>query len=284
VPGLLALTLLVAACATAKPPPLVPRTSPAPAPGDILAALRARQDAVRAVNLETRVKGRLGNERARATVLVLADRAGRLRFEAEAPLQGAVASLAVDGSRFSFLDVRERIYRHGPACPENVAALIRIPLAPAEIAAVLLGDAPIAPDARAVAVDWDGRLAADILVLDREAPRTGGREGGIDRLWVTCKRHLTTGRWDVLAVAGGSPAAPFAARWRVVYEELEPVGAHMMPALVRFAEPGKSFDEGVEIAVKDRVVNPSLAAGAFTLAPPAGYQVELMPCGAGPGR
>ena len=45
-----------------------------------------------------------------------------------------------------------------------------------------------------------------------------------------------------------------------------------------FAEPGRDFDDGVEIVVKDRKLNPSFRPQAFTLAPPDGYQVQTVPC------
>jgi outer membrane lipoprotein-sorting protein len=48
---------------------------------------------------------------------------------------------------------------------------------------------------------------------------------------------------------------------------------------VRFAEPGKDFDDGVEIKIRERALNPSFPEGAFSLEPPAGYQVELAACG-----
>ena len=88
----------------------------------------------------------LGGERVRATVNMLVERDGHLRFEAEVSLQGTVATLATDGATFALLDARKNELSRGPACPANVASLIRIPLAPADVAAVLLGDARL-PDA-----------------------------------------------------------------------------------------------------------------------------------------
>ena len=53
-----------------------------------------------------------------------------------------------------------------------------------------------------------------------------------------------------------------------------------LPRLVRFAEPGKDFDDGVEIKIRERALNPTFPEGAFALAPPSGYKVELAACGA----
>src|SRR5439155_3838172 len=138
------------------------------------------------------------------------DRAGRLRFEAEVPVQGAVASLAVHGREFALLDLQHHVFHSGPACPANVARLIPIPLLPEEIAAILLGDAPLGEGARASEVSWDGKRQADLLAVER--PATAG--AAATRLWITMKR--TAAGYDVLAVEGQSPAARD--RWRVSYE------------------------------------------------------------------
>ncbi len=108
----------------------------------------------------------LSGERVRATVNMLVERDGRLRFEAEVSLQGTVATLATDGNVFALLDARKNELSRGPACPANVASLIRIPLAPADVAAILLGDArPPDQTGAAPTVDWDAAAGADVLSL-----------------------------------------------------------------------------------------------------------------------
>ena len=43
-----------------------------------------------------------------------------------------------------------------------------------------------------------------------------------------------------------------------------------LPRLVRFTEPGKNFDDGVEIKIRERAINPSFPEGAFaSRRPPA---------------
>jgi hypothetical protein len=251
---------------------MVPRPpdQPAPAPATLLQALQARQSALRTLELETRTTSWLSGDRVRATVLMLVDRAGRLRFEAEIPVQGAVAALTVHGNEFALLDLQRHLFHKGPACPANVSRLIPIPLLPEEIAAILLGDAPVAPDTQAVEVSWDGKRQADVLALER---RTAG--AGASRLWVTMKRKPTG--YDVLAVEGQSPGARD--RWRVSYEDLGRADGATLPGVIRFAEPGKSFDDGVEIKVKERLgLNRVLRDEQFVLAAPAGYPVETLRC------
>src|SRR6185369_14603904 len=153
--------LLFAGCATAPKPR--PPDKPAPEGAQLLQALQRRQAALRTLEIDTRTTSWLSNERVRATVPMLVDRAGRLRFEAEVPVQGSVAALVVRGQTFAFLDLQHHAFHDGPACPANVARLIPIPLQPEEIAAILLGDAPLGTGAHAVDVGWDGKLKADVL-------------------------------------------------------------------------------------------------------------------------
>lgn len=245
------------------------RRYPEPAAHDLMAALTARQNAVRSINAETRATSWLGGERVRGTVQVLADRSGQLRFEAEVALQGTVAALAVSDGQFTFIDYQKHVFRQGPACPANVAGLIRIPLAPTAVAAILLGDAPTQRGTRAVGVEWDPTRAADVLVLD---------EPSGTRLWLSMRKpNPTVAAWDVIALEGAAAGAK--QRWRVSYEDLERLGQATLPRVVRFAEPGKGFDDGVEIRIRDRQINGSFAENAFVLQKPSGYPVEQASCG-----
>ncbi len=258
---ILFLGALVAGCAGSK---AAVRPYPAPDSDELLAALRARQAAVTSVSLETRATSWLGGERARGTVQMLVDRSGDLRFEAEVSLQGTVAALAVHQGRFIFVDHQKKTFRQGPATPGNVATLIRIPLEPRQVAAILLGDGAIPAQAGVVDVGWDGARGADVLHM----------QDAFGQLWISLRRSAPD-RYDVVALEGQSPGA--SRPWRVSYEDLHSTGGWMFPNLIRFAEPGHSFDDGVEIKVKDRILNPTLPADAFVISPPPGYTPEQPP-------
>jgi len=269
-PSVLALTVALAvfSAGCARTTSAV-RSYPAPTADELMAALKARQGAVRTLNAETRATSWLGGERVRGTVQMLAVRGGQLRFEAEVTLQGTVAALAVDKGRFTFIDYQKHVFRQGPACPANVAGLIRIPLAPAAVAAILLGDAPLQDATKAVRVEWDAARAADVLVLEDPSGTT---------LWLGMhKPDATAAAWDVLFLEGAGAGAK--QRWRVSYEELSRDGGMALPRLVRFAEPGKGFDDGVEIKIRDRQINGALSDEAFVLQRPPGYPIELASCG-----
>jgi hypothetical protein len=251
----------------------IERPYPPPAPAALRALVVARQQEVRTLNGRVRATSWMGGERLKATVLALVERPGRLRLEAEVTLQGTVAVLTTDGASFAFLDTRKNELRRGPACPANVASLIRIPLAPADVAAILLGDAR-APDASPAGDDqvtWDGDLGADVLDVRRD-------EGGRLRYAI---KQLAGNRPQIVAVtavdAAGAPA------WRVSFEDFVDVplassrstAPLSLPGTIRFAEGNASFDNGVEIHFKDRALNEPSPPEAFTLkAPPTTTIIE----------
>jgi hypothetical protein len=275
-----ALALTVAGATSCGTTFLAKRPYPAPDPSKLLDQIRQRQAAIVGADLETKTTSWLEGQRTRATVFMSIDRAGKLRFEAEVALQGTVATLITDGDTFSLADFQSHLAKQGAACPENVASLIPVPLQPDEIAAILLGDAPIGKAPEIIGITWDGQAAADVLELE-----TTGTTGVTSRLWITVRPESQSpgksDRVDILAVEGGTPGHK--SHWRVAFDERDPAGegatgGFRQPNLIRFAEPGRSFDDGVEIKVKSRKLNPSFRAQVFVPKPPEGFPVESVPC------
>jgi len=242
------------------------------------------------LNARVRATSWLGGDRVKATVLMLAERPGRLRFEAEVSLQGTVAVLATDGTRFAFLDTMKNELRRGPACPANVASLIRIPLGPPDVAAMLLGDArlPAAADLSRGLVDWDPARAADVLAVRRN-------DGWLRLLFqgagpTGAGVRPETSRIRIIGAVATGPDGR--ARWRVAFEDFSDVpiggvggvGATVvsLPQTIRFAEGDSNFDEGVEIKFKERTFGETAAANAFALSPPAGAAAIEVGCPGAP--
>jgi len=268
--ALVAVVLVAACCAHAQP--MATRPYPAPSADALISALSAQQAAVRGMNARVRATSWLGGERVRATVNMLVERDGHLRFEAEISLQGTVAVLATDGTAFSLYDAHKNELSRGPACPANVASMIRIPLGPADVAAVLLGDGrtPGPIDPATASVGWDVRRGADVLAIL-------AREGGTLQFLF----HGDGAARTLVAIDRiGTNGAPM---WRTAYEDHEAVGAVRLPGIIRFAEQNSSFDDGVEIKFKDRSINATPPADAFTIPPPAGATIVEVGCGAPPG-
>lgn len=261
-------TLCLVACGHSQ----TKRTYATPAADDLLAAVQSRQKAATSLNLQTRTTSWLGGDRVRATVLMLVQRPGKLRFEAEVSLKGTVAALTTDGTNFALLDMERNEFRQGPACPQNVASLVRIPLAPHEIAAILLGDAPLSAQAKLVATDWDAENSAESLTFETKGA------AGPSMLRVLVRKQPQG--WAVVGVQGrAANAYGKQGWWRVRYEDLTLHDAVYFPGVIRFAEPNASFDEGVEIKIKDRRINPEIPNESFHLAPPPGVSIHNVGCG-----
>jgi hypothetical protein len=244
-----------------------------PSQQELLGALHERQDATKSLNLETRTTSWLGGDRVRATVLMLVQREGKLRFEAEVSLKGTVAALTTDGQGFSLLDMERNEFKQGPACPANVASLVRIPLAPNEIAAILLGDAPLQAESKLVATTWDAEMGAERLSFE-----TPGENNKSTRLNVFLRRESRG--WAVVAVEGlATNTMKKQGWWRVRYEELTPMAGVYFPNIIRFAEPNASFDDGVEIKIKDRRINPEIPEDSFHLKAPSDFFIQNVNCG-----
>ncbi len=175
------------------------------------------------MNARARATSWIGGDRVRATVLMLVERGGHLRFEAEVSLQGTVSILATDDGTFQLLDVRNNQLRQGPACPANVASLIRMPLAPGEVAAILLGDVqlPAGATPAGATVTWDAEHGADAL---------GVKAGGLETRVLFRPDHPDE-------IVGASASGPEGPRWRASYEDFgASKGGPSLPGLIRFAE------------------------------------------------
>ena len=138
--------------------------------------------------------------------------------------------------------------------PPNSGKVFEAPEGPEAEEARLLSPEPMSE-----LVGWD--RGADVLHL--QAP--DGAES-----WVSLHRPAPlVAAWDVVAVSGQPVFSR--GRWRVSYQDMQRIDGQSFPKLIRFAEPGRDFDDGVEIKVRDRILNPAFPTDAFLLAPPPGY-------------
>src|SRR5262249_52238253 len=67
--------------------------------------------------------------------------------------------------------------------------------------------------------------------------------------------------------------------WRTSYEDFEAVGTARLPRTILFAEGDASYDDGVEIKIKDRTINAAPPEGSFVLTPLPGVAVKDVGCG-----
>lgn len=245
------------------PKPAV-RPYPPPTAEELLAALRARQDHLKTLRAYAKVDyyGKGGGDRAKVRVHMLLERGGKLRFEADSPLGGALSTLTSDGQKFALLDVRANRFLVGPANACNVARMIRLAIAPDDVVAVLMGGAPL--DGTIKSAGWD--------------PNNGGREvltlalpdGGEERI----ELDATNKTWDVVRAerrdAGGSVL------WRVSNSDFKDHGGFRLPETEDVQEPPHGAD--AEIKFRSLEPNVPIDEGLFRLPPPEGLTPEPADC------
>jgi hypothetical protein len=114
---------------------------------------------------EARVDRRDRDARVRGTVLMMAERPDRVRFDAMTQF-GPAAVLTSDGEAFALTDLRENRFFAGPTCAQNIALLLGIPMEAEDIGRVLFGESPVlVADEREVTCDG-GRYRVTLRAAD----------------------------------------------------------------------------------------------------------------------
>ncbi|MFH0901276.1 MAG: DUF4292 domain-containing protein [Pseudomonadota bacterium] len=234
------------------------RPYPEPRAEQVVTHLESIRQRVTVLRAETVSDARVGRERAKVTVFILAAWGGKLRFMAMSPAGGMAADLASDGRTYCYLDANANCGECGDATAANVAKLIRIELPPDEVVAMLVGSTPLL-DAKNTTLSWDARNGHEILSLS---------DGQLEqRIVLDGREH----RWDVLDSTmrdqGGRTI------WRIRHKNFHEVtGADGM--IVRL--PGRSFFEqegdSVLIEWKQQEVNIPVGEERFQLSVPSGLQ------------
>lgn len=217
---LLALSLFLACC----PGTHVKRTYPEPRADEIVSWLKNIRDRAASLKAETKSDFRLGNDRVNLTLMMLATWGGKLRFQALDPNDVMAADLASDGTSYCFVDVHDNCGECGPATAHNVARLIRIPLEPDDVVAVLLGSAPVLPDAQGT-VSWDDDGGHEILTLT-------DKDGFSERVVLDGGGH----RWDVLEAELLGPDKKTV--WKLRHKDFHAIGTTRVPGASLFEQAG----------------------------------------------
>jgi Domain of unknown function (DUF4292) len=237
------------------------RPYPPPPATDLVAHLQERAQNAPSLKAETRTDVRVGKDRANVSVYIRAAWGGKLRFQAMNPNDSLAADLAADAGQFCFLDTHANCGACGPATPENVARLIRIPLEPDEVVAVLLGTAPLLPD-QTPEVVWDAEGGHEILSLEAEGWKQKIVLDGRDK------------RWDLVESELRDPQGKLS--WRVRHKDFHAVAT---PDGKQLRLPGTSlFEQGsdkVKIDWREQVIEPAPDDAKFKLSLPEG----LAQCG-----
>ncbi|HEY8210967.1 MAG TPA: DUF4292 domain-containing protein [Myxococcaceae bacterium] len=217
-------------------------------PEELLARVDQAEGSATTVSAEGQVRFDVPEGKATVGAFVSASAPASLQMQVNDFFGRPQSVLACDGQRFGLWVAQEGAYYLGPATPANLARLLRIPLAPEEVVAMLLGRAPrIAPG-----TPWD--LAVD---PEEGAYRLSTRsEAGSQRLWV----DPVTARpvKSEIATAGGG--------YRVRFGDFQPAGGIPFPR--RITLESLTRKETLELHASQVTLNEAIDPGQFSPEPP----------------
>jgi hypothetical protein len=280
---------LVAVCllGCSRPPP-----SQFPSADAALERLHATYACARGVSVESKLDYIGSAGRIRADVLYITAAPDRVRFDVVSPFGATLSTLAANGRDFSFSDLREHQFIHGPANACNLARFTRVPLAPHALADLLRGEAPVLvhrPEGATIA--WEtGRY-----VLRIASTRGANERLELEPVPEDFERPWREQRVRVLGVSVeqlGVPLyavelddhAPFrTAPPRVDPDGLEPPIPPSGPACQvelarRIHIEVPSGDHDLVLALKTAVLNPPLVPSVFEPERPKGLRAVYSPC------
>lgn len=254
--ALVAVALLATACV--KP---ILRPYPERSAQSILDELRAREQKIASMRGEARVEYVGGVfEKVKLSANLLVERGGKFRFEVEGPM-GALANLASDGQRFTLYDQRDGRFLTGPAQACNLARLLQVQLAAADISALFLGGALLDGEPRALA--WDPKRGHEVLDLLRP-----------DGTTMRVRAQPIAGGYDL--VGGELRTAKGKAQSRITHESIDLVGELRFPKRTIVADLVRK--KRLTIRYKDVELNVTAPDGVYVLSAPDGTPRDEVRC------
>jgi hypothetical protein len=280
---------LGAACALGcgRPPP-----SQFPDARSALDRLHATTACARGVSAESKLDYIGSAGRIRADVLFVTSAPDRVRFDVVSPFGATLSTLATNGRNFTFSNLRERQFIHGPANACNLARFTRVPLAPHALLDLLRGDAPVLvhrPEQASIA--WqDSRYVVAI-----ESTRGARQKLELEPLPDDFERPWREQRVRVLGVSVEQLGVPLyaielddhalarTAPPRIDPDGLEPpippsgpeCSVHLARRIHIEVPAG---DHDLVLALKSAVLNPPLVPSVFQPERPRGLRDLYSPC------
>jgi outer membrane lipoprotein-sorting protein len=260
----LLLSLAAVGCKTAPACPLQVRTDAAKALDDHA----SRQAGWQSIKAEARVTQWGRNGRIRGTVLMFLERPSRVRFDVMTQI-GPAAVLTSDGESFQLSDLRQRVFLHGPTCPENIARLLGISVDAENVLRLLTGDTPTIEATEQSMECRDGRYVVTLVAADGTTQEVAFSVDDADRDKAPEAQHLTLRRSTERAPDGKT-------RWEATYDDYIDVEGQSFPTNVRFVD--KVNDADTAVRVKSISLNPEVPDGAFHQEPSPGMSIEFASC------
>jgi hypothetical protein len=239
-------------------------------PSSALAAQRVQSERIHSLKAEARVDQRSEKNRIKGRVLMFVERPGRVRFDVMTQF-GPALVLTSDGTQLALSDFKESRFFTGEACPSNVARVVGVALAGADVVSVLLGDAPpLASTEDAIKCSGEGSYVIERRAASgqREELEFAIHEDDFNK--PAAEQRLTLVRASVWNAQGKR-------LYRVRYEDYRSVdGGARLPFTVRIDDDASGTDAVVRFEkIKANVPVP---AAAFSQLPNEGLSVEALSC------
>jgi len=244
--------LLIAstACTSYKRPYTMPTAA------DVLKAVSSR-------NIEgLRAKGKVdtftSRGRLKVNVFMLADRLGRLRFDAvpPPPMNATVLLVTSDGTQFVANDRDQNQYFVGPTQACAVAQVMGIRLSPAELFSLLIGENPWSTIGGTV--KWDSDCGCEV-VTSTDGTRTV-------KLWVL--GHKGRANWRLEKAEVTTPNS----RIHVEYRGWRKIDGRTVPMRMRITQKGVKGDAVFSWSRLE--LDPEMESDAFQQVPPVDAEIR----------
>ncbi|MBU1241280.1 DUF4292 domain-containing protein, partial [Myxococcota bacterium] len=235
-----------------------------PNPGNIMSTLALSK--INSLRSQGKVDAMMGKgKRVKVKVFLIADRLGRIRFDAVTPppMNATVLLLTSDGQTFRANDQRNKKYFQGNAGVCAVKAMLGIPLSPAQLFAMLIGE-PAVSSAN-MTLSWDKKCGCEVI--------TAKKGDTTARLWVL--GHKGKANWRVVKQVITGPKG----KVKVEYRGFKKLNGFTIPHRIRLSSPGKKED--TVFAFTKIEINPEVEVEAFNQEPPAGVEIRRIICGEG---
>jgi outer membrane lipoprotein-sorting protein len=95
--------------------------------------------------------------RLRGDIMLFASDPARVRFDVVSPFGVLLATLTSDGQRFTFFDMKNKVFYEGPPTACNIGRLTQVQIPADPLVKLLRGEAPLlVHDPQAPTIKWDG--------------------------------------------------------------------------------------------------------------------------------
>jgi outer membrane lipoprotein-sorting protein len=242
-------------------------------PAQALAAQRAASAPIRSLRAEAKIDQRGKEGRIKGRILMFVERPDRVRFDAMTQF-GPALILTSDGQTFALSDFKEDRFTTGPACAKNLGRVVGVALSSADVASVLLGDAPLIEPSSTAAPEPLTCSGEGLYVLTRQG-KDGGREVLELRVHEADLKQPPSAQRLYLASATLWDARG-TRLYRVRYEDYRRVGKSELPHTVRIDD--FAHDSDALLRLSDVAVDVTVPEGVFAQTPRPGLKVEEVAC------